>query len=106
MRDLIRNLQQSMGITTIFVTHDQEEALTMSDTIAVMFDGKVEQQASPQDLYDRPISKRVASFIGDMNFLKVSVMSKTKNSVSLECPALGQLKLFKRQFSLFLKKKH
>ncbi len=96
----LRQLQRAVGITFILVTHDQEEALTMSDTIAVMFDGKVEQQASPQNLYNQPISKRVASFIGDMNFLEVTVKSKTKKAVNLECPALGALRLSINQFSI------
>ena len=95
----LRQLQRAVGISFILVTHDQEEALTMSDTIAVMFDGKVEQQASPQDLYDRPISKRVASFIGDMNFIKVNVTSKTKDSITLKSSALGELRLSQRQFA-------
>ena len=69
MQSELRHLQRVVGITFILVTHDQEEALTMSDKVAVMFDGKVEQIASPRELYERPSSKRVASFIGTMNFI-------------------------------------
>jgi ABC-type Fe3+/spermidine/putrescine transport system ATPase subunit len=64
----LRELQQSVGITFVFVTHDQEEALSMSDRIAVMSDGRILQIASPVDLYERPNCPTVAKFIGDMNF--------------------------------------
>ncbi|MCT7378261.1 ABC transporter ATP-binding protein [Chelativorans salis] len=65
----IKRLQQSLGITVIYVTHDQEEALTMSDRIAVLRDGYLEQVGSPADLYDAPATAFVADFIGKMNFL-------------------------------------
>ena len=64
----LRELQRSLGITFIFVTHDQEEALTMSDRIAVMSAGKVLQIASPKSLYEKPVNVEVADFIGQMNF--------------------------------------
>ena len=60
----LRTLQRTVGITFILVTHDQEEALTMSDRIAVMFEGQIAQLASPQELYKRPRDQRIASFIG------------------------------------------
>jgi len=63
-------LQRQVGITFILVTHDQEEALVMSDRIAVMFEGSIGQMAGPETLYRRPNSRRVADFIGKMNFLK------------------------------------
>ncbi|WP_371416251.1 ABC transporter ATP-binding protein [Rubellimicrobium sp. CFH 75288] len=63
-------LQRNVGITFILVTHDQEEALIMSDRIAVMFEGEIAQMADPETLYRRPNSRRVASFIGKMNFLE------------------------------------
>ena len=69
MQSELRHLQRAVGITFILVTHDQEEALTMSDKVAVMFDGKVAQEASPKELYEFPTSKEVASFIGEMNFV-------------------------------------
>ena len=65
----MRRLHADLGITFIYVTHDQEEALTMSDRIAVMNDGKVAQVGRPEDLYDRPTSRFVAGFIGESNFL-------------------------------------
>ncbi len=70
--ELIR-LQRQVGITFILVTHDQEEALVMSDRIAVMFEGEVAQIAEAEDLYRRPVSRRVAEFIGVMNFLPATV---------------------------------
>lgn len=70
MQHELRELQQSVGITFILVTHDQEEALSMSDRIAVMEQGRVLQIASPLDIYERPSCRHVASFIGDMNFIE------------------------------------
>ncbi len=66
----IRRLHEELGITFIYVTHDQEEALVMSDRIAVMNQGRIEQVGSPIDLYDRPNSRFVAGFIGESNFLE------------------------------------
>ena len=65
----MRRLHADLGITFIHVTHDQEEALTMSDRVAVMKDGLLEQIGAPQELYDRPCNRFVASFIGELNFL-------------------------------------
>jgi len=65
----MRRLHADLGITFIYVTHDQEEALTMSDRIAVMNEGRVAQLGRPEDLYDRPSSRFVASFLGESNFL-------------------------------------
>lgn len=69
VREEIRALQQELGLSTIFVTHDQEEALAISDRMAVMFDGKVQQVGTPEQLYERPANLFVASFLGRMNFL-------------------------------------
>jgi putative spermidine/putrescine transport system ATP-binding protein len=66
----LRQLQQRLGITTLMVTHDQEEALTLSDEIAVMRNGKIEQIASPTKIYEQPISRFVANFIGVSNFFR------------------------------------
>ncbi|HEY3077712.1 MAG TPA: ABC transporter ATP-binding protein, partial [Burkholderiales bacterium] len=68
MRVEIAGLQRRLGITTVFVTHDQGEALVMSDRIAVMNAGRIEQIGSPADIYERPASRFVAEFIGRMNF--------------------------------------
>ncbi|GLW24120.1 ABC transporter ATP-binding protein [Microbispora amethystogenes] len=69
LREEIRRLQLSLGITTIFVTHDQEEALSMADRVAVLRDGRLEQVAAPAVLYDRPATPFVAEFVGAMNHL-------------------------------------
>jgi len=66
----LKNMQQQLGITFIYVTHDQEEALTMSDTIVVMRDGKILQIGDPKRIYDEPANAFVANFIGESNILK------------------------------------
>jgi len=71
----LKRLQHETGITFVFVTHDQEEALTMSDRIAVMSSGKILQVGSPRDIYDRPAVRFVADFIGETNFLEADVLS-------------------------------
>ncbi|HEY0294578.1 MAG TPA: ABC transporter ATP-binding protein [Bordetella sp.] len=70
VREEIRALQQRLGLTTIFVTHDQEEALAIADRMAIMHDGKVQQVGAPQALYERPANLFVADFLGKMNFFK------------------------------------
>lgn len=66
----LRELQQSLGITFIFVTHDQEEALAMSDEIFVLNKGKIQQSGTPTDIYDEPINRFVADFIGESNIIE------------------------------------
>ena len=75
MRDLILDLQRATRITTVFVTHDQEEALALSDQIAVMQNGRVAQLGTPQSLYATPQSAYVADFIGSANLLPVTVLA-------------------------------
>ncbi len=70
MRREIDNLQQELGVTTIFVTHDQREALSMSDKVVVMKDGRIQQQGSPEEVYNFPVNHFVADFLGHSNFLK------------------------------------
>ena len=65
----LKELQSQLGITFIYVTHDQEEALTMSDRVALMRGGRIEQLGPPRELYDRPRSRYVADFIGETNLL-------------------------------------
>jgi ABC-type Fe3+/spermidine/putrescine transport system ATPase subunit len=67
----LKQLQTQVGITFIYVTHDQEEALTMSDRIVLMRAGRIEQIGSPREMYDRPRSRYVADFIGDTNLLRL-----------------------------------
>jgi len=71
----LKALQREVGITFVYVTHDQEEALTMSDVIVVMRDGRIQQQGDPTELYERPVNRFVAAFIGTSNFLQGSVQS-------------------------------
>jgi ABC-type Fe3+/spermidine/putrescine transport system ATPase subunit len=65
----LKRIQETVGITFVYVTHDQEEALAMSDRVAVMNRGRIEQLAAPQEIYDRPATEFVAAFIGDTNFV-------------------------------------
>jgi spermidine/putrescine transport system ATP-binding protein len=87
----LRHLQRTVGITFILVTHDQEEALTMSDRIAVMFEGQIVQIASPQELYSRPKSKRVASFIGIMNFIEGQLLKDGEQVTTVDVGILGKV---------------
>jgi ABC-type Fe3+/spermidine/putrescine transport system ATPase subunit len=66
----LKRIQRDVGITFVYVTHDQEEALAMSDRVAVMNRGRIEQLAAPQEIYDRPATTFVAEFIGDTNFIR------------------------------------
>ncbi|MBQ2263209.1 MAG: ABC transporter ATP-binding protein [Loktanella sp.] len=87
--ELIR-LQRHVGITFILVTHDQEEALVMSDRIAVMFEGEIGQLADPETLYRRPNSRRVAEFIGKMNFLAADVLA-IGDTIEVDVAGLGRV---------------
>ena len=94
--ELIR-LQRQVGITFILVTHDQEEALVMSDRIAVMFEGEIAQLADPETLYRRPNSRRVADFIGTMNFLPARILSEAGGMVEVEAQGFGAVTLTAEQ---------
>lgn len=76
MREAIRNIQKEVGITTVYVTHDQEEAMAISDKIAVMKDGIIQHIGSPQDIYHRPANVFVATFIGRTNILNAKYRNK------------------------------
>jgi len=69
MRSAIREVQKNVGITTVYVTHDQEEALAMSDEIFVLSEGEIQQSGTPVDIYDEPINRFVADFIGESNIV-------------------------------------
>jgi len=73
MQSELKRLQREFGITFVYVTHDQEEALALSDRIAVMRDGRIAQCGTPEEIYSRPVSREVASFIGDMNFVEGTI---------------------------------
>ena len=89
----LRQLQQSLGITFIFVTHDQEEALTLSDRIAIMSGGKVLQMGSPEEIYQRPSNVQVADFIGQMNFIEASVLDGNGETATVEAAGLGKVQV-------------
>ena len=91
VRTEIRRLQRELGITTVYVTHDQEEALSLSDRVAVMRDGQVLQTAAPKDLYERPTSRFVADFVGTNNFLTGVVRERAGEWLAVETP-LGLLR--------------
>jgi spermidine/putrescine ABC transporter ATP-binding subunit len=87
----LRGLQQRLGITAVFVTHDQEEALTLSDRVAVMRNGVIEQVGAPRDIYDRPVNEFVAGFLGASNFLDGTVVSREGATAQVEtaCGRVG-----------------
>ena len=97
MRVELKQLQEEAGITFVFVTHDQEEALTMSDRITVMSAGEVRQVGTPHEIYDKPHDRFVADFIGEANLLDVTVEEvsdgrcrcRLANGARLECDAAG-----------------
>ncbi len=83
LREEIRAIQRQLGITTVFVTHDQEEALSISDRIVVMHEGKADQIGTPFDIYNRPASRFVASFVGTLNMLEARVTDPHQNQADL-----------------------
>jgi putative spermidine/putrescine transport system ATP-binding protein len=83
LREEIRRLQLSLGITTIFVTHDQEEALSVADHVAVLKDGRLEQSGTPAEVYDRPETPFVAEFVGTMNHLPGRLTGDTRDKVEV-----------------------
>ena len=97
MQDELRRLQRQVGITFILVTHDQEEALIMSDRIAVMFEGQIAQLATPQELYRRPVTRRVGEFIGVMNVLPCRVETAGEGEIRAEVAGLGPVVLAPEQ---------
>jgi len=86
----LKRVQTEVGITFVYVTHDQEEALALSDRIAVMNGGRVEQLGTPEELYDRPTSRFVADFIGTTNLLAGSVLSTGAGLAVVELTAGGR----------------
>lgn len=84
MRERIRILQQNLGTTSIYVTHDQVEAITMSDVIVVMNNGQIEQIGSPSDLYERPATKFVATFIGMVNLIEAKLLDTLPGGLLLD----------------------
>ena len=84
VREDIREIQQKLGVTTIYVTHDQEEALAISDKVIVMNNAVIAQEGNPKDLYNFPKNKFVANFIGDANVVKAEIINKQSNTYELK----------------------
>jgi putative spermidine/putrescine transport system ATP-binding protein len=87
LRHEIRSIQRQLGITTVYVTHDQEEALSLSDRVVVMSDGRIEQIGTPSEIYNFPATSFVASFVGTLNLLSAKIVD----------PAAGRLELAGQQ---------
>lgn len=92
MRQELKSLQRRLGITTIFVTHDQEEALTTCDRIAVMDQGVIQQIGTPMELYDAPANRFVANFVGTINFIEGDV-EHTPSGAAFSSKLLGRIRL-------------
>ncbi|SDZ17400.1 putative spermidine/putrescine transport system ATP-binding protein [Micromonospora pattaloongensis] len=90
MRTELRRLHQSLGLTTVYVTHDQEEALSLADRLVVLRDGRVQQIGTPEQLHTRPANRHVADFMGYRNLLPLTVTEKVGDRVVL---ARGDLRL-------------
>ncbi len=88
----LKQLNREVGATFVYVTHDQEEALTMSDRIAVMNEGRILQLGTPGEIYERPRTRFVADFIGQTNFLEVDVTSWDGTEVDVDLPGSGALR--------------
>jgi putative spermidine/putrescine transport system ATP-binding protein/spermidine/putrescine transport system ATP-binding protein len=91
MRVELKRIQHQIGVTRVFVTHDQAEALTMSDQIIVMSQGRVEQSGPPDEVYNTPATEFVARFLGAANILEARVRSVAEDTVMLEAGELGRI---------------
>ncbi|WAX97086.1 ABC transporter ATP-binding protein [Aminobacter sp. NyZ550] len=89
LREEIRSIQKKLGITTIFVTHDQEEALSMSDRIVVMNEGRADQTGTPFEIYNRPSTKFVANFVGTLNVLEGTISDAASGTVKINAEEIG-----------------
>ena len=87
----LTDLQQKLGLTFVIVTHDQEEAMTVADRIAVMDQGRIIQVATPAEIYEQPNSRYVADFIGDVNLIEGRVVSTFDRTIRMECPGTGAI---------------
>ena len=86
MRSELRRIHRELGLTMIYVTHDQKEALSLADRVALLHDGRLEQLGNPTELYKRPQSKFAAGFLGETNFLKGKAQKKNETSWEIETP--------------------
>ena len=89
MRRELKLLQRELGITALFVTHDQDEAMTMSDRVVVMRQGRIEQSGAPAEIYARPCNRFVAAFVGQMNFLDLQIIAVQGGEARARLPAGG-----------------
>ena len=96
MRELIVTIQQKLNVTTVFVTHDQEEAVLLADKIALIFDGELQSFSSPKEYYESPINERAARFFGGVNFLQATI---NKSNVDTE---IGPIKYSQKNKNDFL----
>ena len=87
----LRRLQQAVGITFILVTHDQYEALAMSDRIAVMFSGRIAQVDAPKELYQKPVNRQVADFLGGMNFIRAALVEEKGQEIVVDTEGFGRV---------------
>ncbi|RUV04569.1 MAG: polyamine ABC transporter ATP-binding protein [Mesorhizobium sp.] len=97
MRVFIRDLQRRVGITTVYVTHDQAEAMTMSDRVVVMFGGRIAQIGAPSDIYERPENLEVAQFVGQVNLIKGTVSGKAEVGKSRVTSVFGEVAVDSRE---------
>ncbi|TDC08408.1 ABC transporter ATP-binding protein [Nonomuraea longispora] len=92
MREEIRSIQRKLGITTVFVTHDQDEALAVSDRIVVMSEGVIEQVGTPEQIYEHPANRFVANFIGRANLFDAQITHTAGGVAELDVAGLGQMR--------------
>lgn len=88
----LRHLQKSVGITFVLVTHDQYEALAMSDRIAVMFGGRIAQVETPKQIYQRPVNRKVADFLGGMNFVRAQIVEENGETMVVDTRGFGRVR--------------
>jgi putative spermidine/putrescine transport system ATP-binding protein len=96
MQEEIKTLQKSLGISVLFVTHDQDEAMAMSDRIVVMKDGKIVQSGPPEEVYNQPLTDWVASFLGDTNLIPCTVLERNGIEALVDLGGLGTARVADR----------
>jgi putative spermidine/putrescine transport system ATP-binding protein len=96
MQEEIKTLQKSLGISVLFVTHDQDEAMAMSDRIVVMKDGKIVQSGPPEEVYNQPLTDWVASFLGDTNLIPCTVLERDGLEALVDLGGLGTARVADR----------
>jgi len=89
----LRHLQKTVGITFVLVTHDQYEALAMSDRIAVMFGGRIAQVDTPKQVYQRPLNRQIADFLGGMNFVRATIVEERPDAIVVEAAGFGRVRV-------------